>query len=59
MHNPHPHAQPNPTPPRPPQIHPHPQIAEHVLRQHSYRAPGEDATRGPQEASILAVMGDR
>ncbi|KAI8469933.1 MAG: MCM2/3/5 family-domain-containing protein [Monoraphidium minutum] len=35
------------------------QIAEHVLRQHSYRAAGEDATHGPTEPGILALMGDR
>jgi DNA replication licensing factor MCM3 len=35
------------------------QIAEHVLRQHSYRAPGEDASHGPTEPGILALLGDR
>jgi hypothetical protein len=35
------------------------QIAEHVLRQHSYRAPGEDATHGPTEPGILSLLGDR
>ena len=35
------------------------QIAEHVLKQHSYRAPGEDATHGPTEPGILALLGDK
>jgi hypothetical protein len=48
----------SPPPPSPPHHNPA-QIAEHVLRQHSYRAPGEDATHGPTEPGILALLGDR